>query len=294
MYWNSAYWHNKTPDVDDDFIVTTHPLFIISSGNCRVSTKSASTHRPHGRSDYQLIYIASGRGNFVFHGVKTMVPAGNMILFRPGVEQNYFYKDTDKTNAYWVHFSGSHVEEILEECGITQDMTVIHTGTSLEYKNIFQEMIQELKLCKKHYEEVLANRFQYMLYLVHRAINIQQRAQNSILISELEETIRYFHMNYNKPLSIEEYAAQHHMSISWFIRSFREYTGSTPTQYLLTLRISNAKSLLQTTKHNVTEIARIVGYDNPFYFSRIFKKHTGLSPSQYREENQKQDNPAGT
>ena len=74
------------------------------------------------------------------------------------------------------------------------------------------------------------------------------------------------------------------MSVSWFIRNFKEYTNSTPAQYLLSLRISNAQTLLETTSYNVTEIADIVGYDNPLYFSRIFKKQVGLSPSEFRKQ----------
>ena len=74
------------------------------------------------------------------------------------------------------------------------------------------------------------------------------------------------------------------MSISWFIRNFKEYTGSTPAQYLLSLRISNAQTLLESTSYNITEIANIVGYDNPLYFSRIFKKQIGMSPSEFRKQ----------
>ena len=74
------------------------------------------------------------------------------------------------------------------------------------------------------------------------------------------------------------------MSVSWFIRNFREYTGSTPTQYILSLRISNAQSLLENTSCNITEIAEIVGYDNPLYFSRLFKKQSGMSPSAFRRQ----------
>ena len=74
------------------------------------------------------------------------------------------------------------------------------------------------------------------------------------------------------------------MSVSWFIRNFKEYTGTTPTQYILSLRISNAQSLLESTSYNVTEIANIVGYDNPLYFSRLFKKQCGVSPSEFRRQ----------
>ena len=72
------------------------------------------------------------------------------------------------------------------------------------------------------------------------------------------------------------------MSISWFIRSFRRYTNKTPMQYIISLRIANAKMLLETTDYSIKEIGCIVGYDNPLYFSRLFSKYTGMSPAKYR------------
>jgi len=100
----------------------------------------------------------------------------------------------------------------------------------------------------------------------------------------MDHAVRYFHENYQKTISIEDYASENHMSVSWFIRNFKEYTGSTPAQYLLSLRISNAQTLLETTSYNITEIASIVGYDNPLYFSRLFKKQSGMSPSEFRNQ----------
>ena len=73
------------------------------------------------------------------------------------------------------------------------------------------------------------------------------------------------------------------MSTSWFIRNFKQYTGTSPMQYILAIRIHNAEVLLQNEHYNITEISNIVGYDNPLYFSRIFKKIKGLSPSEYRK-----------
>jgi AraC-like DNA-binding protein len=60
--------------------------------------------------------------------------------------------------------------------------------------------------------------------------------------------------------------------------------GTTPAQYIMSIRLSNAQSLLESTAYNVTEISKIVGYDNPLYFSRIFKKEKGISPLQYRKK----------
>ena len=80
------------------------------------------------------------------------------------------------------------------------------------------------------------------------------------------------------------------MSTSWFIRNFKKYMGVTPMQYVLSLRMSNAESLLEMTDYNVTEISSIVGYENPLYFSRMFKKQRGLSPSEYRKKIRQLDN----
>ena len=94
---------------------------------------------------------------------------------------------------------------------------------------------------------------------------------------------QYFNDNYNSDIRVEEYAVSRGMSVSWFIRNFKAYTGSTPLQYLVSIRITNAQVLLETTAYTVTEIGRIVGYENPLYFSRIFHKQTGFSPSEYRK-----------
>ena len=104
------------------------------------------------------------------------------------------------------------------------------------------------------------------------------------LIDEMDLAVSHFHAHYNQGINIEEYARSRGMSVSWFIRNFKEYTGTTPTQYLLSLRISNAQSLLESTSCNVTEIAEIVGYNNPLYFSRLFKKQCGVSPTEFRKQ----------
>ena len=280
MYRNSAYWHDKFLDFKDK----SRPLFVCSCGTYHLIIKpKLPTHRPRGRLDFQIIYIASGKAHFYFHGVEQIVTAGNMVIYRPKEEQRYYYYGVDRTEVYWVHFTGGNVTNTLRKYGIADNMHVIHTGTSLEYKHIFEQMIQELKHCKDDYEELLVNYLQHLLILIHRSIISKPRGKNPLLMNEMDNAVRYFHENYNKPICIEEYAARQHMSVSWFIRNFKEYTEATPAQYLLSLRISNAQTLLETTNYNVTEIAEIVGYDNPLYFSRIFKKQSGMSPSEFRK-----------
>lgn len=93
---------------------------------------------------------------------------------------------------------------------------------------------------------------------------------------------QYFIEHFAEEISIEQYALDKHLSTSWFICSFKHYNGVTSMQYILNLRITNAKTLLRTTTYSVSEVVAIVGYDNPLYFSRLFKKQTGLPPSEFR------------
>lgn len=281
MYFNSAYWHNSRTDFKDK----THPLFVGSCGTYHLFTRpKLPTHRPRGRLDYQILYIASGKGHFYFNGAEEVVPAGNMVIYRPKEEQRYYYYGADQTEVYWVHFTGRNVKNILRKYGITDDMRVIHTGTSLEYKRLFTAMIQEMKLCREDYQEMLVHYLQELLIMIHRLILSKPRGKSLFLMEEMDSAVRFFHANYHKSISIEEYAAAHNMSVSWFIRNFKEYTKATPAQYILSLRISNARTLLENTTYNVSEIADIVGYDNPLYFSRIFKKQCGMSPSEFRKQ----------
>lgn len=75
------------------------------------------------------------------------------------------------------------------------------------------------------------------------------------------------------------------MSVNWFIHSFKEVMKIPPMQYVVSLRIAAAKGYLENSTKNINEIANIVGYNNALYFSRLFKKYTGMTPTEYKKKN---------
>lgn len=282
MYTNSGYLNNSLVDFKDK----SRPLIVGSCGTCRLYTHpKLPTFRPRGRLDFQLLYVASGKTHFYFEeGKDTVVSAGNMVLYRPKEPQKYVYYGSEQAEVYWVHFTGSNVRNILKSYGITNDMRVIPAGTLLEYSRIFKQMIQELQQCRAGYEELLAMLLRQIFIIINRQMTKERTLKSDYLDTEMELALEYFNTNYNKDLNIDDYASSRGMSVSWFIRTFKQYAGTTPMQYIVALRITNAQMLLETTNYNVTEIGNFVGYDNPLYFSRIFKKQKGFSPSEYRKQ----------
>ena len=279
MFVNSGYLHDSRAPIKDK----SRPLIVTSCGTYRLKTvKRLPTWRPKGRLDYQLLYIVSGKGHFYFHGEDRVVYAGRMVLIQPRQEQRYEYFGEDKTEVYWVHFTGSDVKNILRSYNIPMDDPIFYSGASSTYSYLFKEMIQELQNCKTGYEDLLTMYLRQIFLLVQRTRQEERPTVSTYIQEEMEFARRYFNEHYNEPISIQEYAESRNMSVCYFQRNFKQIVKHTPMQYLLTIRVNNAASLLETTDYSMAEIAAIVGYEDPLYFSRLFRKIKGVSPRDYR------------
>ena len=280
MYTNLSYLGNPHEDIVD----TGVPLKVTAVGYYKVHKSIViNTRRPEGRGDYQLIYIATGKLHLLTGDTEQIIPKGNMILFRPGEEQSYDLYSAEEPETYWVHFTGKNIEEILCHYGMTPGNKVVFSGTSTNYEWLFRQMIKELQLKRNGFDEILNMNLRQVLLLTSRYIS-EGGGLGSEVLSEVERAVYYFNENYHTNISIEDYAEKRHMSACWFIRSFKQVIKMTPMQYILSLRITNAVSLMDTTSYNMSQIASAVGYDNALYFSRVFKKHTGFTPKHYREQ----------
>ena len=280
MYVNCGYLNPSLQGYADH----SHPMVVICCGEYRLKTRPFfQTVRPDGWQDYQLLYVAAGKAHFVFEGQEQVLSAGSLFLYRPGQAQHYWYRLEDQPDICWVHFTGSQAEPLLKKYNLFQQSPAMSVGTLPEIKQHFQLMIRELQLRRPYFEESLAALMNRLLLLAGRQQS-DRTALHSGTQEKMEEAVAYFHAHFSQDLRVDAYARSLHISTAWFIHAFTRHTGQTPNQYLLSLRIASAQSLLEQTGDTVTEIAASVGYDNPLYFSRLFKKQTGLSPRQYREK----------
>ena len=280
MYLNSGYLNNSRLPFKDK----SAPLIVGSCGTYRLlSRERLPTRRPRGRLDYQLLYVASGKTHFIINGEDRVVTAGHMVLYLPRQEQDYVYYGKDKPEVYWVHFTGSDVKNILRRYEIPLGDPVFYCGVASAYADLFKEMIGELQDCRVGFQELLSMYLRQVFILAQRFRLEQKPAVSTYLQEEMENARRYFSEHYNENIHIEDFAVSRSMSVSWFLRNFKQVVGMSPMHYILMNRINNAVSLLETTNYNINEISTIVGYENPMYFSRLFKKQKGVSPTEYRK-----------
>lgn len=279
MYSNTGYINDIDIEIED----LTQPLSVSGSGIYRlIKLPIMTTTRLSGRNDYQLLYISAGKAFFRFGETDVEVSAGHMVLYRPGEAQHYYYCAKDCPEVAWVHFSGYEADSILKDIGF-YDTSILFCETSFHFLQIFQSMTRELQLKRPCFDSLISLYLRQLFAGIKRSQLERSKEQTSVY-KEMEKTVDYFNEFFSHDICIEDYAKKQHMSVCWFIHNFKCYMGMTPKQYITSIRINKAKELLKSTDYSIEEIGTLVGYENPLYFSRIFKKVIGCAPSAYRKD----------
>ena len=177
------------------------------------------------------------------------------LCTRAGMLESFLVCPGELTDDQVIHFTGYDVKNILTYHGIPLDQHVFYSGTLPEYKMLFRKIIRELQQCKYGYEDYIASMFNTILLLVSR----QQQEGENVEINipeEIEAAVAYFNENYNTKISVEDYAESLHISTNWFIRNFKQYMKISPAQYILSLRMVNAQSLLENTDYKIARLQK--------------------------------------
>ena len=130
--------------------------------------------------------------------------------------------------------------------------------------------------------EILEHVGTWLKKIVESFVELVIVDNNEYNLLTVRKSVKYMKDNFNKEISLKEVAQHVHLSASYFCHIFKKEIGCTFVEYLTDLRIENAKELLQNLDVSISQVAHRVGYDNPRYFSRVFKNKAGMSPSDYR------------
>ena len=218
-------------------------------------------------------YILEGEGEVLLNHQWHPARAGDIYILRQGEPHSYRANPKNPWKKIWINYFAEYISPFLDSYGIQSG---IYQGEAarIHFEELFQYTTGEHTPSEAGFD--IANH----VHSIVRAVadsrkNIASHKQN--IRDALEAAV------YEK-LNLDELAARLHMSKSNLIRVFRKNYGTTPYEYLISLKITTAKVLLKNTQMTVREIATRLCFSDEHYFSTIFLAKTGLRPREYRKK----------
>lgn len=236
-------------------------------------------------TDYQIIYITKGRGIFESEvSGKHEIKAGDAFVLFPDVWHTFKPDEETGWDEYWVEFNGDLVEHFVQNNYLQPENPVISIGISNQVASNYLKIIAAIKEEKPGHQYITSGIVVQLLGQIISAIKFQ-----SLEGREIEDKIKLARLkmleNLEMPIKQEDLAQSLGLGYSVYRKKFKEYTGLSPAQYHIQLRIQTAKDLLTTTNMSIKEIAHKLSFNNKDYFFRLFKQKTGCTLSEYREQN---------
>lgn len=235
-----------------------------------------------GRKSYGLTYIINGKLRYKFpDGRELTVKGGDVIFFQP--DDVYELKCLSTCEHYTVNFM---LDVISVEGSIADNLFKQNRLLTIyeDYKNFRQDLFEEL--CEIWSKKNSGYRMKAMSILYNLLYDImfkQTVTEQNALYGLLKPAKEYLDMHWNETVSLPELAKMCKLSESHFRHMFLKCFGISPMRYRDNLRLLYAKDYLMREDLNVAEVAYKCGFSDFNYFSKFFKKHTGVSPSYYRE-----------
>ncbi|MDP4175103.1 MAG: AraC family transcriptional regulator [Bacteroidota bacterium] len=238
--------------------------------------------RKHGCKQNILIYCVEGKGWFKFKNKKCNVSAQDYFLIPADTPHSYGADVKNPWTIYWIHFKGNVSSQVSEKLVGINRMSPANSEIAAYRLQLFEEIYQSLE---KGYTK---NNLQYssmcLWYFLCSFLHADHFKQFSYVLKKdiVDQIIDFMQSNLSKNFSLKELSNAFGYSASHFSYMFKNKTGYAPLEFFSRLKIQRSCQYLDSTDLHIKEIASLHGYDDPYYFSRVFRKVMDVSPNEYR------------
>lgn len=234
--------------------------------------------------EYQFIFISKGEGRFFAEHYNNMpIKQGKLIMIFPKQWHTYYPLKGTGWDEYYIGFNGPTINTVISKMPIIQENQIFDIGLNEELEDLFRKAISNAQKEGKQQliQQYLSGIVMHMIGLILSASfnhNDKKDIDNKI------DTAKSIMMeNIYKNIDLIQIAGELNMSYSYLRKTFKKATGYSPNQYFQEMKIKKAKELLFSTNVSIKEICFILGYNSPEYFTNLFKKQVGKTPTEYRE-----------
>lgn len=231
--------------------------------------------------EYVIIYITNGRGTFYSQGQEYEVIPGTILFLFPGIKHAYKPDFETGWDEYWVGFEGKYIDLLYESKVIDHNRPVFYVGLHDVIITHFHTIFRRIKKQKPYYQMRASANIMMLIADIFSYTKDSAETNNAALLVDKIKCL--FEENLYATIELEEIAAKLNLSSSYVGDVFKSYTGMTPYQYFLHLKVNKAKEMLEAGELSIKEIAYTLAFEDQYYFSRLFKKKTGVSPSKWTE-----------
>jgi len=243
--------------------------------------------RKAGKASYAvLLHCFDGEGWVKIGGKTIVLKIGDAFFIPPLLAHSYGASKSNPWSLFWIHISGTHVSQLIEAVNLNAPETPIHAPYSEHrtdlFNQIFQTFSKGLSISNLMYANLILPNY-LATFISHRSFHdlTQKTAPENNLANQ---AILYMQQHIGKKVTVDELAENACISSSIFFKKFKQDTGYSPVAYFNFLKIQKAIQVMHTQKCNVSEVGFHIGIDDPYYFSRLFKKQMGVSPRKYIDE----------
>lgn len=239
--------------------------------------------RATGIAQAVLILCVAGEGWASFGGVTQRVRAGEAVLLPAGAPHSYGADGHDPWTIYWVHLDGPKTETVARLLELTEADVLLRPGRDPALPSLFERL---LAILGDGYtaDNLLSAAMTLGQIVTHLVVHRHRQAGESAdrIDQRIRSVISFMQEHLARQLRMETLAREANLSASHLAAVFKSRTGFTVLDFFTRLKIQRACFLLDTTDLTVKAIAIELGFDDPLYFSRCFRRIHECSPSQYR------------
>ena len=245
---------------------------------------SAARHyinRPTGVPQAIAIYCVGGEGWAQIAGSRHVIRRDKLLIVPPGCPHSYGAAEGRPWSIYWCHAAGRHIPHLLKSMGISPQRPVIPVADAAAQVPLIDEALTALERGFTQASLLMAS-----LAIGHffgRVLADPGGAPDGFDRDQrIEQTIEFMRRSIGNSVHLTELSAMARLSPSHFAAMFKRRTGYAPLDFFLRMKMREACCLLDTTRLPVKRIAARLGYDDPLYFSRAFKRIVAMAPKTYR------------